>query len=376
MLLDQPVNDLLATLYAAPMSPELWPEVLSRLGAVLGLHASAIVHTDLECKANEIYRSCGVDPDVERLYVAGYGAHDVYRPRFLKVREREGTLLMGDELCSFQQVRKTAFGRDILQRSDIRLWCAISTVHTKTVIENISLYQPWNDDGPGNDKLETARLLAPHLNNALRIRAKLTQLEGLSRDLQVAINNAETAIVLFDHLSACALINNTAKTLLDQRDGLLFSHNHLTAANPADSARLQETIRRAVTSFKQKQQQPGTELVCITRKRRKPLWVRIAPFPSDRFSQASHFAAIAFIHNPDKAAVLPVQLLQSVYALSSAEARLALLLLEGRSIYEAAERNRVTRETVRTQLKSIFLKTGTRRQGELISLLAGLPADC
>lgn len=47
-------NDLLATLYAAPMSPELWPESPLGLADMLGLNASAIVHTDPTCKANSL----------------------------------------------------------------------------------------------------------------------------------------------------------------------------------------------------------------------------------------------------------------------------------------------------------------------------------
>lgn len=372
MLQDRIVHDFLGTLYAAPTSPELWPQVLSDLGAVLGLNASAIVHTDLQCKANGIYTSWGVDPDVERLYVAGYGAHDVYRPRFLRVRERHGMLLMGDDLCSFDEVKRTAFGRDIMHRSDIRLWCAISTVHTDTIIENISLYQPWNDDAPGNDKLEMARLLAPHLDNALRIRAKLVQLEGLSRNLQAALDKADTAIILFDHFGRCAMVNQAAKKILDQRDGLTFVGSQIVATKARESVVLHETIRRAVASCRRKEH-PSGEAVCISRRKGKPLQVRVAPLPGERVSDGSHFAAIAIIGNPG--AGLPVEILQSAYGLSPAESRLALLLLAGRSMTEAADVNNVSRETVRSQLKSVFLKTGTRRQGELISLLGGLPGE-
>jgi DNA-binding CsgD family transcriptional regulator len=80
-----------------------------------------------------------------------------------------------------------------------------------------------------------------------------------------------------------------------------------------------------------------------------------------------------FIGNPDRAAGFPDNIPQRAYGLTPAEARLALALFEGRSLGEFAEGNRVSRETVRSQMKSIFLKTGTRRQAELVSLLAGFP---
>jgi DNA-binding CsgD family transcriptional regulator len=105
------------------------------------------------------------------------------------------------------------------------------------------------------------------------------------------------------------------------------------------------------------------------------LHIRIAPFPREHSPGGSRFAAIALIGDPERAQRLPFETMRSVYGLTPAEAKLALLLLEGKSISEAAHENEVTKDTVRSQVKSIFLKTGTRRQGELIGLLSSIPGD-
>ena len=59
------------------------------------------------------------------------------------------------------------------------------------------------------------------------------------------------------------------------------------------------------------------------------------------------------------------------HGLTDAEARLVHLLLEGRGLTAAAEQLGLSRNTVHSQLASVFQKTGTRRQGELLSLLLG-----
>jgi DNA-binding CsgD family transcriptional regulator len=46
-----------------------------------------------------------------------------------------------------------------------------------------------------------------------------------------------------------------------------------------------------------------------------------------------------------------------------------MVLLEGQSLKEAAERSGVTHNTAKSQLKSVFLKTQVQRQGQLIRLL-------
>ena len=66
------------------------------------------------------------------------------------------------------------------------------------------------------------------------------------------------------------------------------------------------------------------------------------------------------------------QILVSQYAFTKAEQRLAIELFEGLSLADAAERNRVSLETVRAQLKAVFTKTDTRRQSELVALLSRL----
>jgi DNA-binding NarL/FixJ family response regulator len=62
------------------------------------------------------------------------------------------------------------------------------------------------------------------------------------------------------------------------------------------------------------------------------------------------------------------------YGLTAAETRLASMLMEGLALEQIATRLGVSRNTLRSQLRQIFRKTGTRRQAELVSrLLANEP---
>jgi DNA-binding CsgD family transcriptional regulator len=58
--------------------------------------------------------------------------------------------------------------------------------------------------------------------------------------------------------------------------------------------------------------------------------------------------------------------LERKLGLTLAEARLVLRLLTGESLRSCAQGLCLQYETVRTLLKSIFQKTGTRRQAELV----------
>jgi DNA-binding CsgD family transcriptional regulator len=67
-----------------------------------------------------------------------------------------------------------------------------------------------------------------------------------------------------------------------------------------------------------------------------------------------------------------VDVLQQGFGLTPCEARVAVALAKGLSLNKIARQHGVGVGTVRGQLKSVFIKTGTRRQAELVAILARL----
>lgn len=66
--------------------------------------------------------------------------------------------------------------------------------------------------------------------------------------------------------------------------------------------------------------------------------------------------------------------LVETYGLTPSEAEVTALLCLGLSVDEIASRKRASVNTVRTQIKNVFAKTGTTRQGSLIALVMNGPA--
>jgi|GEM_PF-838420 len=84
-------------------------------------------------------------------------------------------------------------------------------------------------------------------------------------------------------------------------------------------------------------------------------------------------AALTFYH-PRSAPAVDEQVLATAFELSPAECRIAHLLVDGLTPKEIAAQVSVQYDTVRKQLQSIFQKTATRRQPDLLRLLMNLPA--
>ncbi|MFN3792172.1 helix-turn-helix transcriptional regulator [Massilia sp.] len=82
-----------------------------------------------------------------------------------------------------------------------------------------------------------------------------------------------------------------------------------------------------------------------------------------------------FFYHPTSAQEIDSDLLTAAFGLSHAECRVASLLADGMPLKSIAEALGVQYDTVRKQLMSIYQKTATNRQPELVRLLMNLPAS-
>lgn len=77
-----------------------------------------------------------------------------------------------------------------------------------------------------------------------------------------------------------------------------------------------------------------------------------------------------YVSTLEQSSAVPADVIRLLLGVTPAEADLAARLVHGATIDEAAAELGVTRATARTQLYSIFRKTGLRRQSELVALIA------
>ena len=88
-----------------------------------------------------------------------------------------------------------------------------------------------------------------------------------------------------------------------------------------------------------------------------------------RATEPSDIAAIVYVADPAGNNEQFLQPLFRLFNLSTSEGRLASLLADGATLAKAAETLRIKEQTARGYLKQIFIKTDTKRQGELVHLM-------
>jgi DNA-binding CsgD family transcriptional regulator len=217
---------------------------------------------------------------------------------------------------------------------------------------------------------QAAQRFSGHLQRALRLQ-KHTQILHTKAELGArAIDALALAMLIVDGAGVILHLNGAAEYLLNNRVcGLTCKAGQLFTDHPADKNKLRHIIVEATcypatggTMFLN-----GTESF-------EPHHMFVTPLPA-----ASPFAqdwqiplALILVMKAGKV-LSPLDLLGKLYDLSPAELRVASALLSGISTDEYGQQTGVSSNTVRTQLKSMFKKTGTRRQAELVAVLSRVP---
>jgi DNA-binding CsgD family transcriptional regulator len=167
------------------------------------------------------------------------------------------------------------------------------------------------------------------------------------------------------------LANRTAEQILAARDGLELSPRGVLQVMRGGKPALSWLTQPGRPAAPNGESAVSERVLAIPRslgKRPLTLLVRSTRSASAKIT-ASGPAALIFILDPD----LPVEAaeaeLRQLYGLTSTEARMANLLMKGKTLDDCCEQLAIRRSTARTHLQHLFEKTGVQRQSELVFLL-------
>jgi DNA-binding CsgD family transcriptional regulator/PAS domain-containing protein len=366
---DQKILQLVDTIYEAAARPDSWQHFLSNLAEVCCCTTAVLFWRDAVRKQYDYTASFGMSPEYFRLYSEHFGEVDEWFKGGAGVL-KTGWVGTGEMLCSERLLVKTEFYSDFLRPFDVFHQCGGIIQKQGSVDAAISLLRPRKAGEFGHSDVRTISTLMPHLQRAMQLHQKLTDLRDYGRTLEDALHQINLGIVLLNTKGEVVLFNEAAGALFERRDGLLIQHNKVVASAHRETAKLNALISAAL-NIKIKIG-GGTMLISRSGERRS-LSVSVTPmrnFDSARESSRTA-AAILFITDPEKPVRIPMSLLTEGFGLTAAEGRLASLIAKGLSLTEACDICGVTRNTGRSELKRIFAKTHVQRQGELVKLLLG-----
>jgi DNA-binding CsgD family transcriptional regulator/PAS domain-containing protein len=368
--------ELIQQLYTAPGTIEGWPAFLETLRVTVhGSGANLICHS-LQSQKGTMLATVGYDADGIRLYQQHWSARDPWAHSPKQSLVVEGSVSVGDELIEHAAFKRTAFYADFARHYDlVRM---IGGVLEKGSVRSSVLSVSRNEQQQpfGEDELVLFEALVPHLQRALQFHRRLIGAGGAAEDFANVINNSSRAVLLFNSEGRVIFANRAASRLMAMRDGLSIERGELRAAQAADTTHLRALVADAVRTSNGEGLGAGGVLAIGRPSGRQRFLALVCPVSRHRtfFPGMETTAATVFVTDPEQSAVADEDTLRACFGLTAAEAKLTRLLAQGCALTEASAQLGLRRETTRSRVKTIFEKTNTHRQSELVRLvLNGTP---
>ena len=219
-------------------------------------------------------------------------------------------------------------------------------------------------------ELALCAAMAPHLKRAMRIFVRYAQAFRERAVYQTVIERIGVGVALVDAKSTVMATNSIAWEILNAHNGLTIANNRLTAAAPSMAKTLEGFIHAAAEAQTTQSHDPGQALAVAREDRLSPLTVMVHPGPEVQHINAPlRRSAIVVMRDPGQRATVSAEVVSRLFALTPAEATLAALLAQGSDLDEAATELGIRRNTARSHLQSIFMKTDVKRQSELVRMI-------
>jgi DNA-binding CsgD family transcriptional regulator len=221
--------------------------------------------------------------------------------------------------------------------------------------------------------LEQRPFSAPEKRKLAALSERIGSAAALARALGFAAANAAveafevsgSAVALLDRRGEVLRINRAAETLLCHE--LRIVEKRIASHDADATAALNRTLHALLWTGASSALMPPVRL---PRPGRRPILaypLKLSTVAASVFAQCQ---ALVVLVDLERRARPPQEELHSSFGLTPAEARLAIQMASGLPLETIADELRVSKETARSQLKSVFQKTGVRRQAELVGLLA------
>jgi DNA-binding CsgD family transcriptional regulator len=363
---EERLSDLIGQVYDAALDPTLWAGVGSGIARALNSASTALVVQNSREHPQWLSRTANLADDAARQYEAHYHKLDEWALR--AARKGTSRIFIGQELISDADFVRTEFYNDWCRKVEgFHVVGSVFSVANGT-IGLLGVHRPEGGNAyTTGDKVLTGRLLS-HLRRALQIRQHLSHV-GIER--QAVLDTFErtgvaTLVVASDGHVLYA--NGESERLLREGDVVRLVGGKLAAGSPREAARLAQLIQAAVEVAATAGGAAG-EALKLERADRLPLTVLVAPFRPARDGFGAELpAALVFIRDPERPSAAGIAL-QGLFGLTVMEACIAAALCQGKSLEDITRQHGISINTAKTHLKGILLKTGTRRQAELVALL-------
>jgi DNA-binding CsgD family transcriptional regulator/PAS domain-containing protein len=362
-------DEAIAALYTAAVDPSQWDAALGALTRLADARAAnCFVHDALTERFLE-YRFIGYGPNWADGYARHYHGLDLARRVLL--REPAGQMYAMHRHVTSGMVESSPYYQDFYIPEGLRYSCG-GTLFDGNRRLILAVHRPVAHRPFEEQTVAELQRVLDHLPNVFHVRELAARTRDNSLMSSTALDALPRAVAIVDEGMNLQYLNAAAEALLNTSAEVRIRANRLSTSETRLAHQLAQRVKSAC------QMTPTVDpvpLYTANADGRPSVELHVVPLKPQLAADfgCARPLAMVLLRRPFHCA----EWLRSAnrpYALSRAEMAVVAALIEGLTPAEHAERSGVKISTVRSQIKTILAKTGTRRMAEVAILFAAIEA--
>ncbi|MCW6512710.1 helix-turn-helix transcriptional regulator [Lichenifustis flavocetrariae] len=359
---EKSLSNLIGMIYEASIEPGLWPDVLRHLASATPSVAAMISSHDKLAGTTIFHQSFGLNPDYMSVYAEKWSGADNPLVGALLLLE-PGEVSGLPALIDFEAFKRHPFYLEWGKPQGYNDAINMMLERTPTRFASVSLIRNHEQGLADAATIKRLRILMPHFLRAIRIGRVLEHASIREETLVRTLDALASAVFLLSSIDEIVHANASAVRLADRGvtpERIVGAYKRCLRGEMGSLGGLMDRgASRGECSFRI-ETAGGDVFVCHG----LPLALGVA-------SRNSKPAATLVVVQAATSTESATKALASLFGLTPREQEVLFSLVEIGGITPTARLLGLSKETVKSHLKALFLKTHTHRQSDLVRLVAG-----
>ena len=375
--MSDPVLRALPAIYDAAINPDSWSEALDAAIPIVGAKQGGLLVSDLrdaEPFSFSHHSACYRTPIGRRnlkFYmenmvrweadswpvIRAQPKHTIIRdvdvwPDLNALRSRPDARFLQEEFGCFRRIAARLNGN--------RCWFDTLSLQFDVAVENFP-----------EAAIEAMRMLVPHFAKSIELGRAFNLLNSRYQAVLSALDHVQIGMCIALSEGDVIVMNCEAERILDQDDGIRLAKDRTVACRDPDTGRVLAAAIQAAAHTSGGAGNTAEIIMAVQRRSgAQPLLIEVTPLRDcAREVETGLEGALVAVIDPENTRPFSTAMVAEAYGLTPAESEVCSHLVDGWTNGRIAEERRVSLDTVKTQIASIFQKTLTRRRSELIRLV-------
>jgi DNA-binding CsgD family transcriptional regulator/PAS domain-containing protein len=362
-------EELQSAFYEAAANPDMWSSTLGKFASAFRSRGCLLTTPDFT--SGRIPHSSGMQDVLDQFFSENWHTRDL-RTNLAISRNYMNGFFSDHDLLTSEAMEASDYYRGFAKSAGVPWFSA--AVLTTDINENFVAISFQRSDADGafeRDELNRLNALLPQLRNAAVLARNLSTMRGVS--FAEGLELANEGAILVDYQGKTLFLNTIALGLVGQAFNI--TGGRLSTFRASENASLARLIAKACSALWGATAVPDLApvlLTCADETRR--IIVRAAPIQRSGSDVLGFSGVVLMLTDLDRVSQIEASLARDLFGLTARETQIFNGLCRTSSLQSLAASLGISREAVRFHLKSIFQKTNTHRQSELVALVYRLDA--